>query len=42
MVLETQKLQEEVGHCVDIGALARYGISLTPLAKALDRDVLEM
>jgi uncharacterized protein YbjT (DUF2867 family) len=40
IALEAQKWQKEVGYRVDVGDLERYGVPLTPLAEALDRDAL--
>ncbi|KAH4007526.1 hypothetical protein HBI25_190960 [Parastagonospora nodorum] len=40
IALEAQKWQKEVGYRVDVGALEWYGVPLTPLAEALDRDAL--
>lgn len=40
-VIDAQLWQRNVGYGVDIGSLERYGVSLTPLLKALDQRGLK-
>ncbi|PSN66527.1 NAD(P)-binding protein [Corynespora cassiicola Philippines] len=41
LVLTSYVWHREVGYNVDIGALQKYGITLTPIAEALDRQALD-
>jgi uncharacterized protein YbjT (DUF2867 family) len=40
LAIEAQLWQRDVGYGVDIESLERFGVSLTPLSKALDRNKL--